>query len=204
MNNPRISRTTLAVLAVIVFVSTLFTSASYPTDLSAQTSLPNIGGIWKGYNANDKEISRSASIDQSGPSLSFDNGLGSKSKGRFEGHELVAAEDWNVRGTIRAGGNRIDWSNNTYWIKIAPFDLSGSWRAYKRSGEYFARGYIKQDGRTLTFIDIGNGSVESPRSKSIGMFEGNVRVAATDWRVTGAIYDKGSRIEWSNGTHWKR
>jgi len=188
----------------MVFVSTLLTSASHPTVLSAQSSLPYIGGIWKGYIANDKEISGSASINQSGPSLSFDNGLGSKSKGRFEGQEVVVAEDWNVRGTIRAGGNRIDWSNNTYWIKVAPFDLSGSWRAYKRSGEYLARGYIKQEGRTLTFIDIGNGSVERPRSKSSGMFEGNVRVVATGWGLTAGIYDKGSRIEWSNGTHWKR
>lgn len=78
-------------------------------------SAGSMSGNWWAY-AGGNELTRSASISQSGSSLTLDNG-GSKAAGRFEGANVIVVEAWGVRGTVSDNGRRIDWSNGTYWVK---------------------------------------------------------------------------------------
>jgi hypothetical protein len=75
----------------------------------------DLAGEWQAYNAANEKLGL-ADIRQKGKEITFNNGT-DKSKGEFVEKNKVKAPDWKLEGTISADGKRIDWSNNTHWIK---------------------------------------------------------------------------------------
>jgi hypothetical protein len=76
---------------------------------------PNLKGRWESYTNLNKKIGP-AEIRQKGDEPTFFNGL-EKAVGKFTSKNTVEVADWKVTGTITADGRRINWSNNTYWMK---------------------------------------------------------------------------------------
>jgi hypothetical protein len=63
--------------------------------------------------------SLSCSIQQRRGNLTLQNEVGQKATGSFNGRGQVST-NWSgtrINGTVSRDGNRIDWSNGTYWIR---------------------------------------------------------------------------------------
>lgn len=82
-------------------------------------------------------VGQACSIDQQGAALTFVNERGERSRGRFVDGTTVVATDWNLRGTLRNGGQRLEWSNGTWWERrataatppsAATVNIAGTWR----------------------------------------------------------------------------
>ena len=76
---------------------------------------PNLNGRW--YPNGNRSLS--CSIQQRRGSLTLQNENGDRATGSFNGKWSVTT-NWqgtSIAGTISRDGNRIDWSNGTYWIR---------------------------------------------------------------------------------------
>ncbi|MGH8113369.1 MAG: hypothetical protein ACREPL_15865, partial [Rhodanobacteraceae bacterium] len=76
---------------------------------------PQLTGTW--FANGDR--SRRCSIRQRRGSLALQNEAGQTANGDFVGRRAITT-NWNgtvVQGTISRDGNRIDWSNGTYWTR---------------------------------------------------------------------------------------
>ena len=73
---------------------------------------PSLAGNWQ-YNG------QACQIVQDGEALTFINERGDKSKGHFTSKTEVIATDWEngLVGTLADGDKRINWRNNTVWIR---------------------------------------------------------------------------------------
>lgn len=174
------------------------TSQKQPIDLT---------GSWTAYDSAGRVTPGSARIIQNGASLSLDNGSGSISGAIFSDKSLEA-ERWNAKGRVSAEGNRINWSNGSYWVRQgenAPVpggahDFSGVWSAYGADGiTPYGFGTITAngDGDGGYIIDNDQGSISS------GRLSGTVMIAS-GWAVSGTISDDGNKILWSNNSIWFR
>ena len=75
----------------------------------------NLNGNW--YPNGDRSLN--ASIQQRHNSLTLQNESGQRATGSFNGRNQVTT-NWGgtrVTGTVSRDGNRIDWSNGTYWMR---------------------------------------------------------------------------------------
>jgi hypothetical protein len=76
---------------------------------------PNLNGRW--YPNGNRSLS--CSIQQRRGNLTLQNESGDRATGSFNGKWSVTT-NWqgtSIAGTISRDGNRIDWSNGTYWIR---------------------------------------------------------------------------------------
>ncbi len=78
---------------------------------------PDMSGKWDGYGNNGYR--GICEIRQSGNSLEFINENDQRSSGKFTDAETVIASDWEngLTGHLEDNGNRINWENNTWWVK---------------------------------------------------------------------------------------
>lgn len=103
-----------------------------PPMLPAPPSTVSLGGSW--YTNLD---GGTTSIVQTGPTIyRLTNEGGGVSRAYLAGNQLIAPQ-WQVTGVLQNNGNRIAWSNGTYWMRYAnpvnnnpsisfPFGNSGS------------------------------------------------------------------------------
>jgi len=76
---------------------------------------PNLNGNW--YPNGNRSLQ--CSIQQRRGNLTLQNEVGDRATGSFHGKWSVTT-NWqgtSILGTISRDGNRIDWSNGTYWIR---------------------------------------------------------------------------------------
>jgi hypothetical protein len=167
-------------------------------DTRTDSSVPELGGIW--YREGD--TSRPASIQQTGTSLVFINENGNKSKGYFEGLNVVVADDWQggLRGRLNSDRTRIDWANDTTWQRGGAStsipNIGGTWY---REGDRSRPAYVTQSAGIISFTnEFGN--------KSRGHFESSFVVVADEWQggLRGRLNGTLTRIDWANGTTWQR
>jgi hypothetical protein len=140
------------------------------------------------------------------PSLTNENG--SQTSGHFEGKDrkVIVGDQWNfVRGTLSPDGNRIDWSNGTFWARCTGGggggardfpDVDGTWY---RAGDRSKACYIRQRKRSLSLTnELGQNGT--------GNTDGRWHLS-TNWsgkQVNGSISRDGNTIYWDNDTSWKR
>ncbi len=76
---------------------------------------PNLNGIW--YSQGNHSLQ--CSILERHGGLDLHNEHGSSGTGSFDGDRHISTKWSHTRlgGTISQDGNRIDWSNDTYWIR---------------------------------------------------------------------------------------
>lgn len=85
----------------------------------AQEHCRNLYGDWYAYNPgiNRQGASR---IHQEGSSLILYNEVGQRHDGRFLDPDTLSVDvgsGQTLRGEVTNKGKRINWSNNTYWIR---------------------------------------------------------------------------------------
>lgn len=76
---------------------------------------PRLTGTW--FANGDR--SRVCSIRQTQGSLALQNEVGQTANGNLGGHRDITS-NWNgvvINGHVSRDGNRIDWSNGTYWVR---------------------------------------------------------------------------------------
>jgi hypothetical protein len=151
---------------------------------------------------------KQASISSSGPMLNLTNESGSTSIGRMQGNNQIVASEWQfVTGTLSGNGQRIDWSNGTFWTRCynGGGGGGGGYRTPNLNGNWYPNGNrslqcsIQQHRGNLT-LQNENGD------RATGSFNGKWKVS-TNWqgtRIGGTISSDGNRIDWSNGTYWIR
>jgi len=155
---------------------------------------------------------KQASITANGPFLTLTNEQGSTSTGNYQGtnQNVIVAAQWQfVRGTLSPDGNRINWSNGTFWARCNQGgggggghyhgrlpNLQGTWY---RDGNHNLACSIQQNKKKLTFTNESGQSAQ-------GSFLGSKRVTA-NWAgqtINGALVNNAGRINWDNGTSWSR
>ena len=125
------------------------------------------------------------------------NENGDTSRLEYNGRSRVRALDWGgMTGEIR--GNRIDWSNNTYWSRsqssvTSYSNLEGTW-------------YVGGDRAKVARITNHRRSLAARNENGATSrldYNGRGRVRALDWGgITGEI--RSDQIAWSNNTYWTR
>ncbi len=176
-------------LNLLLLLATLLLSSGSAS--GAQSS--SLEGTW--YVGGDR--GQVARITNNRGRLEARNENGDTSRLEYNGRSRVRALDWGgMTGEIR--GNRIDWSNNTYWSKVQSSvtrysNLEGAW-------------YVGGDRSQVTSITNNRGRWEARNERgetSRLEYDGRSRVRALDWGgITGEI--RGNRIDWSNNTYWSR
>ena len=88
------------------------------------------GGGWPGYFPRlagawfaNGDRTRTCAIRQRGGELDLRNEVGQAASGTFVRRHLITT-NWNgsvIQGRLNDDGNRIDWSNGTYWIRDAVY-----------------------------------------------------------------------------------
>lgn len=157
-----------------------------PSTWVASVQRFDLSGRWLGFGA-------TATVVQHGSTLTIDNWDGG---GHSIEAQLVRTDRIRMAtfiGRISPDGNRIDWSNNTTWVRIVPppIDLSGPWSGFGTTAT------IQQHGNSLT-IDNWDGTGRSIEAQIIG--NDQIRMAT----LTGRVSADGQRIDWSDGTNWVR
>jgi YD repeat-containing protein len=153
----------------------------------------SLEGTWY-VNGDRNQVAR---ITERRRELEARNEHGQTSRLEYEGRGRVRARDWGgITGEIR--GNRIEWSNNTYWSRARTTDaqnrqLVGTW-------------YLEGDRNRVARITDNRGELDARNERgqtSRLEYEGRGRVRAPDWGgITGEL--RSDRIQWSNNTYWTR
>jgi len=179
-----------AKLLVLLTVG-LFLSGCVIADRDRQRR--GLEGEWYSGGARDKV----ASIVSTRDGWEARNEHGQTSRLEYDGRDRVRALDWGgISGEIR--GDRIEWTNNTYWIRsrtpvVQDSGLDGTWYS---GGD---RDKVAHIVDTRGVLEARNENGQTSRLE----YDGRGRVRALDWGgTTGEI--RGDRIEWSNNTYWTR
>lgn len=209
-------------------------SACKPKAASNQNSADaqqfHLTGTWAIYDTAGNKTPRIANIRHSFPfsvvtDVYFIDGENRELRGYYDRNGIVINKPSTVSGLqpdqtkqipeksgeVLENGTLIRWSDNTTWKKVnnlarfgkinelSTIDLSGTWQGYSGQGNLRpapGTGTITQKGSALT-IDNGVGS------KSNGRISGST-ITATEWGVTGIVSEDGTKISWSNDTHWRK
>ena len=180
-----------------------------PRAFAAPPQLPSQNSAFLGQWCAQGDSSKTTSIAANGPFLTLTNEQGSTSTGNYRGmnQNVIVAAQWQfVKGTLTPDGNRINWSNGTYWARCNQGggghdhgrlpNLQGTWY---RSGNHSMACSIQQNRKTLSFT---NESGQTAR----GQFLGSKNVTA-NWggqTINGTLVNNAGRINWDNGTWWSR
>ncbi len=183
--------------------------AGQPRAFAAPPQLPSQNSAFLGQWCAQGDSTKVASIAANGPFLTLTNEQGSTSTGNYQGmnQNVIVAAQWQfVKGTLTPDGNRINWSNGTYWARCNQGggghdhgrlpNLQGTWY---RSGNHSMACSIQQNRKTLSFT---NESGQTAR----GQFLGSKNVTA-NWggqTINGTLVNNAGRINWDNGTWWSR
>ena len=200
MNNLRIG-------SLIVALSFIFLTF-FPFFMSFAWASPNLSGEWQAV-VPAQNRQGPASIQQNGNELLFINEHGNQSKGYFlpNSPNVVVASDWdNLHGTLTNGATRINWANNTYWVKtshnahVSYPNLAGAWQSVVPAQNRQGPASIQQNGNELLFInEHGN------QSKGYFLPNSPNVVVASDWgNLQGTLTNGATRINWANNTYWMR
>lgn len=152
------------------------------------------------------DTAKQASISSNGAFLNLTNENGDTSIGNLQGSNQIVAPGWQfVTGTLNPRGNRIDWSNGTFWTRCESDGGGGRRRRISLNGNWYPNG-----NRSLSCsIQERRGNLQLQNEtgdRATGSFDGR-RQIMTNWagtRITGSVSRDGNRIDWSNGTYWIR
>lgn len=164
-------------------------------------NLVNLNGVWLGY-YDDGTISEYVwNIGQTGATIMIQeaNNPQTKSRGRFDGSNILAQDFATKNGKLSADGRKIFWSDGVVWIKSNDLiDLTGVWIGYYNDGTKSPYVWtINQTGTTISIQDANGG-----KTKSRGRFEGG-KVFAQDFATkNGKLSADGRKISWSDGVVW--
>src|SRR5580698_8647316 len=141
----------------------------------APPQLPSQNSAFLGQWCAQGDPSKTTSIAANGPFLTLTNEQGSTSTGNYQGmnQNVIVAAQWQfVKGTLTPDGNRINWSNGTYWARCNQGggghdhgrlpNLQGTWY---RSGNHSMTCSIQQNRKTLSFT---NESGQTARGQFLG------------------------------------
>ncbi len=175
---------------------------------AAPPQLPSQNSAFLGQWCAQGDSSKTASITANGPFLTLTNEQGSSATGNYQGpsQNVIVAAQWQfVQGTLTADGNRINWSNGTFWARCNQGGGGGHGRVPNLQGTWYRDGNhslacsIQQNKKNLTFT---NESGQTAR----GSFLGPKHITA-NWggqTINGALVNNAGRINWDNGTSWSR
>jgi YD repeat-containing protein len=176
--------------AFLALLATLLLSSG-PANGAQPSSLE---GTW--YVGGDRN--KVARITERRRELEARNEHGQTSRLEYEGRGRVRAADWGgITGEIR--GNRIEWSNNTYWTRRAESPSA-------RFSQLLGTWYVSGDRNRVARVTDNRGELEARNERgqtSRLEYENRGRVRAPAWGgITGTVHS--DRIEWSNNTYWTR
>lgn len=77
----------------------------------------DLSGTWKMYNARGVAYDKTATIKQTGLNLTIDNGYNSLSQATLVKNQFTTSD--GLTGVISPNGDRIDWNNRFWWVKLA-------------------------------------------------------------------------------------
>lgn len=117
----------------------------------------NLNGTWAMYEGNGKQYDKSATITQSGNSLTINNGYGSQETVNLAGFQL-SVRAWRLSGIVSVDGKRIDWSNGFYWLNT--------------SAATVLKPTIKFKNDSLIFANVNVFSGDQPFADRIGYSNG--------------------------------
>lgn len=168
------------------FLLFLFLSLSAAASFSQDYGL---SGVW--YHNNKETHINVRDSDH----VVFVNENGDRAVGHFTDPWHVKVPKWSVTGSIKEGGNSINWSNNTVWTRYSDgkTHISGRW----------------YHGNRPTWIEVyDNGwkfSITNERGqKSNGEARSSRELYIPSLGITGHVSSDGTKIKWSNGTAWTR
>lgn len=184
-------------VAAAVIIASFAMGAAVPAGAQTALAQPFVGK-WCAQG----DPAKPTSIAAQGFGLTLTNEQGSTSSGTVvsTNPSVVLAPQWNlVRGTLDENGNRISWTNGTFWTRCNgnfPRDLTGTWYF---GGDNSKPCRIEQNGRSLVLRNesgqSATGTITAPG------------VISTVWggtTITGTLSSNHRRILWSNGTYWTR
>lgn len=139
-------------------------------------------------------------INDSGDSLSLDNGQGSTSTGELRSPFLLVAPAWNsVSGALTPDRHQIDWSNGTYWVRCPSVPRSST---ANLDGKWITQGescLIRQQGTRLqiggTKDCVATGQVDE---------NGHLTLDVSGIRFEGTVTPDRNHINWQDGTYSTR
>jgi hypothetical protein len=175
-------------LSLLVWLAALLLS-SWPANGAQRSSLEGAWNVGGDSNANARITSNRGQLEAT-------NEFGHTSRLESTGRGRVRALDWGgITGEVR--GDRIDWSNNSYWTRATNSaayvgNMEGTWYVGGRSD---ANARIANNRGQM---EATNENGQTSRLESAG----RGRVRAVEWGITGDV--QGDRINWSNNTYWSR
>jgi hypothetical protein len=145
-----------------------------------------------------------ASISADGPMLTLTNENGNTSPGQYQGQNGITAPGWEfVTGTLSADGQRLNWSNGSFWARCDSggggrnrLNLTGTWYA---QGDRSRKCSVQQRGSNL---QLSNETGDTASGQMNGK-----RTLTSSWNgstIGGTVSSDGNRINWDNGTYWIR
>jgi hypothetical protein len=165
-------------------------SSSPPVQVSVNSFVADLNDLWFVNNL-------AGEIIQIGSQLTFIDGSGRQTTGRFIGLNQIIREDTNATGTLQ--GRFITWTNGETWERA--IDLSGAWEF---NGQPTS---IQRMGTSMIFTNESG-------DQSTGSYLTARTVIATQWGVltvppappsSGLVGDfDANQIRWRNGTTWDR
>lgn len=202
------SHMTRVARAALFVAFALVCFAGQPKPLAAEPpQLPPQNSAFLGQWCAQGDSTKVASITGNGPFVTLTNEQGSTSTGNLQGmnQNVIVAAQWQfVKGTLTPDGNRINWSNGTFWARCnqgggghgrVP-NLQGTWY---RSGNHSMACSIQQNRKNLTFTNESGQTAQ-------GQFLGSKNITA-NWggqTINGTLVNNAGRINWDNGTWWSR
>jgi len=197
---------TLLLLSFAVVATLTFLSAPSLTPAAfAQRGNSGFLGEWCAQGDRNKR----ASIGSNGPGfLTLTNEQGSTSPGSYQGMDqnTITAIGWmGVTGKLTPDGQRINWSNGTFWARCSGGGGGGSGRLPNLQGTWYQSGdhskacSISQSRDSLTFTNEqgkrAQGSFTDPK---------HVTASWSGKTINGTLVNNAGQINWDNGTMWSR
>jgi len=151
-------------------------------------------GEWYSGGARDKV----ASIVSTRDGWEARNEHGQTSRLEYDGRDRVRALDWGgISGEVR--GDRIEWSNNTYWTRSRTPVVQGS----RLDGTWYSGGDRNRVTSIVSTRDGWEARNEQGQPTRL-VTDGRNSVVALDWEGGLRAEIRNDRINWANGTFWTR
>ena len=204
----RIARSTILLLlsfVILVTLAVLRGPSLAPAAFAQRGQNSGFLGEWCAQG----DRSKRASITSNGPGfLTLTNEQGSSSPGSYQGmnQNVITAIGWmGVTGTLTSDGQRIDWSNGTFWARCYRGGDSGGGRLPNLQGTWYQSGdhskpcSISQSRDSLTFTN-------EQGKRAQGSFTDSRHITSS-WSgrtINGTLVNNAGQINWDNGTMWSR
>lgn len=188
----------IATLAAMVLPATSI--ARFPQIPTGSPKGSGFLGTWCAQGIPTKQTS----ISSNGVFFNLVNEDGQTSIGHLQGvrQDVLVADGWQfVEGTLGSNGDRINWSNGTFWARCSGGgnrrpNIDGTWY---RGGDHSLACYIRQKGKNLQLTNeagaTGKGTINN---------NGYISTKWSGASIAGSLSSSGDRITWNNGTYWTR